>query len=29
MYVAIVAILWISIAWISESREESDELPLS
>jgi hypothetical protein len=29
MYGAIIAILWISIAWISEGRDESDELPLT
>lgn len=29
MYGAIIAILWISIAWALEGRDESDELPLS
>ena len=28
MYAALIAILWISLAWIFENREESDELPL-
>ena len=29
MYAALAAILWISLAWIFENRDESDELPLS
>ncbi|MGB0873071.1 MAG: hypothetical protein ACPGWS_04750 [Solirubrobacterales bacterium] len=29
MIAALVAAAWISIAWIGESREESDELPLN
>lgn len=29
MYASLLAIVWISIAWIGESRSESDELPLS
>lgn len=29
MYVALLTILLVSISWIGESREESDELPLS
>lgn len=28
MIASLVAIVWIGIAWINESREESDELPL-
>lgn len=29
MYVALLTILIVAIAWIGESRDESDELPLS
>jgi hypothetical protein len=29
MIIGIIAIVWISLAWIFDSREESDELPLS
>lgn len=29
MIASLVAIVWIGLAWIGESREESDELPLS
>ena len=29
MYGAIIAVVWISIAWVLEGRDESDELPLS
>ena len=29
MYAAIIAVIAITISWISESRDESDELPLT
>jgi membrane-bound ClpP family serine protease len=29
MIIGIIAIVWISLAWIFDSREESDELPLN
>lgn len=29
MFAGLVAIAWVSIAWIGDSRVESDELPLS
>jgi hypothetical protein len=28
MYIGLVAVVWVSIAWIADSRTESDELPL-
>jgi hypothetical protein len=29
MFIGLVAVVWVSIAWIADSRTESDELPLS
>lgn len=29
MFAGLIAIAWVSIAWIGDSRVESDELPLS
>jgi hypothetical protein len=28
MFIGLVAVIWVSIAWIGDSRTESDELPL-
>lgn len=28
MFIGLIAIAWVSIAWIGDSRTESDELPL-